>query len=99
ILHPQVVSIIKKHSSDRCEHPVTELVEFIQVHQPVPFELVKIDDSLRVVVCSVWGQVGDIKSVCLWFCDVELLLVAFDSQLKTDDELTEKELKQIEADD
>ncbi|GKG08559.1 hypothetical protein Tco_0334391 [Tanacetum coccineum] len=71
-----------KNSSDRCERPVTELVEFIQAHQLVPLELVKIYDSLRVVVCSVWGQVGDVGSVCLWFGDVELLLVAFDSQLK-----------------
>ncbi|GJY19321.1 hypothetical protein Tco_0390812 [Tanacetum coccineum] len=45
-----------KHSSDRCERPVTELVEFIRVHQPIPLELVKIDDSLRVVVCSVKAE-------------------------------------------
>nr|GFA40939.1 hypothetical protein [Tanacetum cinerariifolium] len=62
ILHPYVVSNIMKHGSDKCGRPVTELVKFIRAHQPVPLELVKIDDSLRVVVCSVWCQVGDVRS-------------------------------------
>ncbi|GKD88278.1 hypothetical protein Tco_1363785, partial [Tanacetum coccineum] len=35
-----------------------------------------------VIVCSVWNFVGDIRPECLWLGDIELLLVAFNSQLK-----------------
>nr|GEU44428.1 hypothetical protein [Tanacetum cinerariifolium] len=41
-----------------------------------------IDISLRIAVCSVWSSVGDVEPECLWLGDIELLLVAFDSQLK-----------------
>ncbi|GJZ15295.1 hypothetical protein Tco_0550972 [Tanacetum coccineum] len=64
------------------ERPITELVEFIRAHQPVSFVPVFIDNSLRFVVCSVWSSVGDVGPECLWLSDIELLLVAFDSQLK-----------------
>nr|GEV77484.1 reverse transcriptase domain-containing protein [Tanacetum cinerariifolium] len=47
-----------------------------------PFEQPEKDDSLRVFVCSVWGQVGDVGSEGLWSGDIKLLLVAFDSRLK-----------------
>nr|GFB79665.1 hypothetical protein [Tanacetum cinerariifolium] len=30
----------------------------------------------------VWSSFGDDRHVCLWLSDIELLLVAFDSQLK-----------------
>nr|GEV90449.1 hypothetical protein [Tanacetum cinerariifolium] len=40
------------------------------------------DNSLKVVVCSVWSFVGDFGPECLCLGDIELLLVAFDSQLK-----------------
>ncbi|GKD69817.1 hypothetical protein Tco_1323907 [Tanacetum coccineum] len=82
VLHPQVVSNIMKHSSDRCERLVTKLIEFIRVHQPVSLVFVEINDSLRVFVCSIWGQVGDVGSKCLGLGEIKLLLVAFDSQLK-----------------
>ncbi|GJZ63989.1 hypothetical protein Tco_0620410 [Tanacetum coccineum] len=82
VLHPQVVSNIMKHSSDRCERLVTKLIEFIRVHQPVSLVFVEINDSLRVFVCSIWGQVGDVGSKCLRLGEIKLLLVAFDSQLK-----------------
>ncbi|GJR28239.1 reverse transcriptase domain-containing protein [Tanacetum coccineum] len=49
-----------KNRSNRCERPVTKLVEFICAHQPVSFVLVFIDNSLRIVVCSVWNLVGSI---------------------------------------
>ncbi|GJS46651.1 hypothetical protein Tco_0596772 [Tanacetum coccineum] len=62
ILHPQVRNNISKNILDRFKHPVTKLVEFIRVHQYVSLELVYIYDSLKVVVCSVWGSVGDIRS-------------------------------------
>ncbi|GJW70130.1 hypothetical protein Tco_0127047 [Tanacetum coccineum] len=70
------------NGSNICERPVTELVEFIRAHQPVSFVLVFIDKSLRVVVCNVWSFVGDVRPECLWLSDIELLLIAFDSQLK-----------------
>ncbi|GJY21788.1 hypothetical protein Tco_0394354 [Tanacetum coccineum] len=38
----------------------TKLVEFICAHQPVSFVLVDIDNSLRIVVYSVWNLVGSI---------------------------------------
>ncbi|GKC92546.1 hypothetical protein Tco_1157988, partial [Tanacetum coccineum] len=79
VLHPQVGSNIMKNYSDRCERPVTKLVEFIGAHQSVSLVLVLIDDSLRVIVCSVWGHVGDVKSESLRTGDIQLLLVAFDS--------------------
>ncbi|GJY65235.1 hypothetical protein Tco_0467473 [Tanacetum coccineum] len=71
-----------KNTSNRCECAVTELVKFIRAHQLVSFELILIDDSLRIVVCNVWGHVGDVRPECLRFGDIKLLLVAFDSQLK-----------------
>ncbi|GJQ91154.1 hypothetical protein Tco_0002293 [Tanacetum coccineum] len=71
-----------KNRSNRCERPVTKFVEFIQAHQPVSFVLVYIDNSLRIAVCSVWSSFGDVRPVCLWLGDIELLLVPFDSQLK-----------------
>ncbi|GKB85170.1 hypothetical protein Tco_0957442 [Tanacetum coccineum] len=71
-----------KNGSNRCDRPVTELVEFIRAYQPISFVLVFIDNSLMVVVCSVWSSVGDVEPECLWLSDIELLLVAFDSQLK-----------------
>nr|GEX69671.1 hypothetical protein [Tanacetum cinerariifolium] len=71
-----------KNGSNRCERPVTELVKFIHAHQPVSLVLVFIDNSLRIVVCSVWNPVGDVRPKCLWLGDIELLLVAFDSHLK-----------------
>ncbi|GKA61522.1 hypothetical protein Tco_0760929 [Tanacetum coccineum] len=74
--------VAMKNGSNRCERPVTELVEFIHAHQPDSFVLVFIDNSLRIVVCSVWNYVGDVRPECLWLGDIELLLVAFHSQLK-----------------
>ncbi|GJZ41349.1 hypothetical protein Tco_0588235 [Tanacetum coccineum] len=71
-----------KNGSNRCEHPVTELVEFTCAHQLVSIVLVFIDNSLRIVVCSVWYHVGDVGPECLWLGDIELLLVPFDSQFK-----------------
>ncbi|GKE90127.1 hypothetical protein Tco_1567602 [Tanacetum coccineum] len=71
-----------KNSSNRCERPITKLVKFIRAHQPVSFVLVYIDNSLRIVVCSVRNSVKDVRPECLWLGDIELLLVAFDSQLK-----------------
>ncbi|GJY79280.1 hypothetical protein Tco_0485081 [Tanacetum coccineum] len=71
-----------KNSSYKCERPVTKLVEFIRVHQSISFVLVYIDNSLRIVVCSVWSSFGYVRPECLWLGDIELLLVAFDSQLK-----------------
>ncbi|GJW60721.1 hypothetical protein Tco_0110056 [Tanacetum coccineum] len=41
-----------------------------------------IDDSLRIVVCSVWGHVGYVGPERLRLGDIKLLLVAFESQLK-----------------
>ncbi|GJU26222.1 hypothetical protein Tco_1164843 [Tanacetum coccineum] len=79
---PEVRSIIIKNHSDRCERPVIELVEFIGAHQSVSLVLVLIDDSLRVIVCSVWGHVGDVRSESLGTGDILLLLVAFDYKLK-----------------
>ncbi|GJY02779.1 retrovirus-related pol polyprotein from transposon TNT 1-94 [Tanacetum coccineum] len=57
IFHPEVVSNIMKHISDRY-------------------------DTLRVLVCSVWGHFGDVRSESLRLGDIKFLLVAFDSQLK-----------------
>ncbi|GJX94803.1 hypothetical protein Tco_0349389 [Tanacetum coccineum] len=71
-----------KNGSNRCERPVTDLIEFIRAHQPISLLLVFIDNSLRIAVCSVWNSVGDVGPECLWLGDIELLLVAFDSQLK-----------------
>ncbi|GKB52193.1 hypothetical protein Tco_0902946 [Tanacetum coccineum] len=71
-----------KNSSNRFERPVTELIEFICAHQLVSLVLVFIDNSLRIVVCSVWNSFRDGGPDCLWLGDIELLLVAFDSQLK-----------------
>ncbi|GKB06280.1 hypothetical protein Tco_0834513 [Tanacetum coccineum] len=71
-----------KNGSNRYERPITELVEVICVHQPISFVLIFIDNSLRIVVCSVWNSIGDVRPECLWLGDIELLLVAFDSQLK-----------------
>nr|GEV94031.1 hypothetical protein [Tanacetum cinerariifolium] len=71
-----------KNNSNRCERPITKLVKFIRAHQPVFVVLVYIDNSLRIAVCSVWSSVGDVRPECLWLGDIELLLVAFDSQLK-----------------
>ncbi|GJX20062.1 hypothetical protein Tco_0222739 [Tanacetum coccineum] len=39
-------------------------------------------DALRVFVCSVWYQIGDVRSKSLRLGDIKFLLVAFDSQLK-----------------
>nr|GEY72182.1 hypothetical protein [Tanacetum cinerariifolium] len=64
------------------ECAIKELVEFIRAHQPISFELVLIDDSLRIVVCSVWSSFGDVSPEFFRLSDIELLLVAFDSQLK-----------------
>ncbi|GJY96682.1 hypothetical protein Tco_0513592 [Tanacetum coccineum] len=71
-----------KNPSNRCECAITELLEFIQAHQLVSLELILIDDSLRVFVCSVWCQFGDVRSESLMLGDIKFLLVAFDSQLK-----------------
>ncbi|GJR33389.1 hypothetical protein Tco_1109621 [Tanacetum coccineum] len=71
-----------KNPSNRCECAVTELVEFIRAHQLVSLELILIDDSLRVFVCSVWCQFGDVRFESLILGDIKFLLVAFDSQLK-----------------
>ncbi|GJW70522.1 hypothetical protein Tco_0127439 [Tanacetum coccineum] len=54
-----------KNHSDRCEPLVIELVKFIGAHQSVSLVLVLIDDSLRVIVCSVWGPVRDVRSESL----------------------------------
>ncbi|GJR33415.1 hypothetical protein Tco_1109647 [Tanacetum coccineum] len=71
-----------KNISNRCEHPITKLVKFIRAHQPISVILVYIDNSLRIAVCSVWSSVGDVGLECLWLGDIELILVAFDSQVK-----------------
>ncbi|GJY84060.1 hypothetical protein Tco_0497436 [Tanacetum coccineum] len=71
-----------KNGSNRCERPVNKLVKFIRAHQPVSVVLVYIENSLRIAVCSVWSFVGDVGPEYLWLGDIELLLVAFDSQLK-----------------
>ncbi|GJX08603.1 hypothetical protein Tco_0196535 [Tanacetum coccineum] len=71
-----------KNPSNRCECAVRELVEFIRAHQPVSLELILIDDSLRVFVCSVRCQFGDVRSESLRLGDIKFLLVACDSQLK-----------------
>ncbi|GKG52134.1 hypothetical protein Tco_0547009, partial [Tanacetum coccineum] len=63
-----------KNISSRCECLVTKLVEFIRVYQPVSLVLVLIDNSLRIVVCSVWSSIGDVGPECLWLGDIELLL-------------------------
>ncbi|GJS09192.1 hypothetical protein Tco_0365988 [Tanacetum coccineum] len=63
------------------DQTVHELVEFIQAHQPVSFELVLIYDSLWIVIGSVWGHFGDVRAEHLRLGDIQLLLVAFDSQL------------------
>nr|GEX25200.1 hypothetical protein [Tanacetum cinerariifolium] len=86
-----------KNGSNMYERPVTELVEFIRVHQPISFVLIFIDNSLRVVVCSVWSSVGDVKPECLWLSDIELLLVAFDSQLKVFHQLKNDNTKIAQA--
>ncbi|GJX24411.1 hypothetical protein Tco_0228856 [Tanacetum coccineum] len=70
VIHPRVGSNIMKNSSDICERPVTELVEFIRAHQHVSLVLVKIDDSLRILVCSVWCPFGDVGPECLWPGDI-----------------------------
>ncbi|GKA45243.1 hypothetical protein Tco_0738039 [Tanacetum coccineum] len=82
VIHPLVVSNIMKNPSNRCECAVIELVKFIGAHQLVPLELILIDDTLRVFVCSVWCQFGDARSKSLRLGDVKFLLVAFDSRLK-----------------
>ncbi|GKB95654.1 hypothetical protein Tco_0981791 [Tanacetum coccineum] len=71
-----------KNDSNRCERPVTELIEFIRAYQHVSLVLVFIGNSLRIAVCSVWSSVRDVRLECLWLSDIELLLIAFDSQLK-----------------
>ncbi|GKB36724.1 hypothetical protein Tco_0881666 [Tanacetum coccineum] len=82
VIHAQVGSNIMKNSSNGCECAITKHVEFIQAHQPVSLELILIDDSLRVFVCSVWCQFGDARFESLRLGDIKFLLVAFDSQLK-----------------
>nr|GEV63764.1 putative reverse transcriptase domain-containing protein [Tanacetum cinerariifolium] len=42
----------------------------------------QIDETLRVLACSVLGHFGDVKSEGLRLGEIKLLLVAFDSQLK-----------------
>nr|GEX49499.1 ribonuclease H-like domain-containing protein [Tanacetum cinerariifolium] len=54
-----------KHIPDRCKRPVIKLVDIIRTHQPVSLVLVSIDDTLRVVVCSVWGHFRDVRSESL----------------------------------
>ncbi|GJR49863.1 hypothetical protein Tco_1400384 [Tanacetum coccineum] len=39
-------------------------------------------DTLRVLVCSVWGHFGDVISESLKLGNIKFLLVAFDSRLK-----------------
>ncbi|GJT50356.1 hypothetical protein Tco_0976513 [Tanacetum coccineum] len=82
ILHPQVVGNIMKHGSDIFELPITELVQLVQAHQPVSLDLVLIDYALRIIVSSVWGKFCDAGFERLLPSDIQLLLVAFDSQLK-----------------
>ncbi|GJS80803.1 hypothetical protein Tco_0747344 [Tanacetum coccineum] len=82
VIHPQVVSNIMKNPSNKCECAVTELVKFIRAHQPVSLELILIYDTLRVFLCSVRCQFGDVRSESLRLGDIMLLLVGFDSQLK-----------------
>ncbi|GJY95700.1 hypothetical protein Tco_0512061 [Tanacetum coccineum] len=54
----------------------------MRAHQSVSLELVLIYDSLWIVVCSVWGNFGNVGPERLRPGDIKLLLVAFDSQLK-----------------
>ncbi|GJS59148.1 putative ribonuclease H-like domain-containing protein [Tanacetum coccineum] len=82
VIHPQVVSNIMKNPSNRCECVVTEPVKFIGAHQPISLELILIENTLRVFVCSVWCQFGDVRSKSLGLSDVKFFLIAFDSQLK-----------------
>nr|GEX21510.1 putative ribonuclease H-like domain-containing protein [Tanacetum cinerariifolium] len=44
-------------------------------------------NSLRIAICCVWSSFGDVGPKCLWPSDIELLLVAFESQLKVFDQL------------
>ncbi|GJR61330.1 hypothetical protein Tco_1503492 [Tanacetum coccineum] len=71
-----------KHGSDIFERPITELVQLVQAHQPVSLDLVLIDYALRIIVSSVWGKFCDAGFERLLPSDIQLLLVAFDSQLK-----------------
>ncbi|GJW63598.1 hypothetical protein Tco_0115482 [Tanacetum coccineum] len=52
-------------------------------------------NSLRIVVCSVWSSFGDVGPECLRLSDIELLLVAFDSQLKIGDFLLNQEKQPV----
>ncbi|GJW12863.1 hypothetical protein Tco_1578690 [Tanacetum coccineum] len=79
VIHTQAGSNIMKNPSNRCECAVTELVKFIRAHQPVSLELILIDDSLRVFVCSVWCHFGDVRSESLRLGEIKFFLVAFDS--------------------
>nr|GEZ00545.1 hypothetical protein [Tanacetum cinerariifolium] len=69
-------------SANIIERPITEFVQFINPHQLVLLIFIMIDESSWIGVSGVSFLVLQIRSVHIRPCEVELLLVAFDTELK-----------------
>nr|GFC97544.1 hypothetical protein [Tanacetum cinerariifolium] len=81
ILHPNPLQTIIKGVANIIERPVVKLVKFIDPHQSVFLVLVLVDESFRVRMSRICFMSPQIGSVLVGLCKVELLLVAFHSQL------------------
>nr|GFD06264.1 hypothetical protein [Tanacetum cinerariifolium] len=82
ILHSNPLQTIIKGIVNIIERPVAKLVKFIDPHQSVFLVLILIDESSRVRICRISLTSLQIRSVRVGPRQVELLLVAFNSQLK-----------------
>ncbi|GKD02838.1 hypothetical protein Tco_1177812, partial [Tanacetum coccineum] len=69
------------------EESCVKTCKFIGSHKPVSSIVVDINESLRVLIWSVWVPFPDVGFGSLWLGDVDLLLVTFNSELKIFDSL------------
>ncbi|GKC91669.1 hypothetical protein Tco_1152318 [Tanacetum coccineum] len=67
--------MIIKSSSNIIECTVTKLVEFINTHQLVLLVFALIDEAYGIGICCIGIPAFEIRSIRIWLCDVELLLL------------------------
>nr|GEW89026.1 hypothetical protein [Tanacetum cinerariifolium] len=82
ILHLNTLEMIIQSSVNISKHSIAEFVQFINLHQPVLLIFILIDESSWIGVSGVSFFALQIETVRIRPCEVELLLVAFDIELK-----------------
>ncbi|GJZ36212.1 hypothetical protein Tco_0582029 [Tanacetum coccineum] len=79
----QLVDVFDREmSSFLFQAALPSLWKFVDAHQPVPPDVVDINESLRVFVWSVRVPFSEIMSCSIRLGDVDLFLITFNSKLK-----------------